>query len=779
MIEELTIRNAGSYTGPEQKLFGLSTFNYLYGANGAGKTTISKVINEPDNYPDCFIQWKNGNKLINYVYNKDFVDNNFSQDKIKGVFTLGSDIKGAQEKLTLLNEEGKKLQEAITTKQKLLNGSADDVGVINELTEKDKAFKDICWKQKQKHDELFFKAFEGLRNSAEKFKIRVLAEFEQNTVVPIPLSELTEKCHAVFSDEIISFAPLPIPKFDGFKSILSHEIWQEKILGRKDVNVADLIILLNNSDWVKKGIYYLHESKPKCPFCQQDVNDDIFHNLSSYFDETYNKKQQVINGLLSEYYAHLQRLKWELDNIRDTKLPFIDNDIFEDKTNILISLLVSNYDKARGKETLLSEVVVFEKIDSVIEDFSIFLQSINSKIEANNTLFRNIKTEQKKLKEHIWAYIIKTELKTDIETYLKDRNKLEKKRDGLSVGIAKETDKLLELKKEIEGIESSQTSILPTVHEINKILKCYGFTNFHLKQSEDKAHYVIVRDSGDNARLTLSEGEKTFITFLYYYSLVRGSNQSSGVLADRVVVFDDPISSLDSDILFIVSSLIKNLMDDIRANKGSIKQMIILTHNIYFHKELTFNPKRSGNNAMNEETFWIIRKKDKNSYVEKCTTNPIKTSYDLLWSELRRSDKNNGTIQNTMRRILENYFKILGGVDVRELECHFEGYEKLIFKSLVSWINDGSHFSGDDVFINLDDISVEKNIIVFQKIFECSQHAAHYKMMMGDSYKPLDIMIQPVDIDIVESGPGANDDDLKVDGTTEKPPLLLSDDAPF
>lgn len=40
MIEELTIRNAGSYTGPEQKLHGLSTFNYLYGANGAGKTTM-------------------------------------------------------------------------------------------------------------------------------------------------------------------------------------------------------------------------------------------------------------------------------------------------------------------------------------------------------------------------------------------------------------------------------------------------------------------------------------------------------------------------------------------------------------------------------------------------------------------------------------------------------------------------------------------------------------------------------------------------------------------
>ena len=32
-----------------------------------------------------------------------------------------------------------------------------------------------------------------------------------------------------------------------------------------------------------------------------------------------------------------------------------------------------------------------------------------------------------------------------------------------------------------------------------------------------------------------------------------------------MVVFDDPVSSLDSDILFIVGSLIKNLCQEVRA----------------------------------------------------------------------------------------------------------------------------------------------------------------------------------------------------------------------
>ena len=94
---------------------------------------------------------------------------------------------------------------------------------------------------------------------------------------------------------------------------------------------------------------------------------------------------------------------------------------------------------------------------------------------------------------------------------------------------------------------------------------------------------------------------------------------------DRVVVFDDPVSSLDSEVLFIVSSLIKGLFDEVRAETGNIKQIFVLTHNVYFHREITFNPRRT-NRAMNEETFWVVRKSKRTSKLEKYNSNPIKTS---------------------------------------------------------------------------------------------------------------------------------------------------------
>jgi wobble nucleotide-excising tRNase len=172
----------------------------------------------------------------------------------------------------------------------------------------------------------------------------------------------------------------------------------------------------------------------------------------------------------------------------------------------------------------------------------------------------------------------------------------------------------------------------------------------------------------------------------------------------------------------------------VRAGAGHIKQVFILTHNVYFHKEVTFNPKRS-NGAMNEETFWIVRKPGLASNIVKHPCNPINTSYDLLWSEVRRSDHSHLTIQNTLRRILENYFKFFGGVDPKEICSKFTGKEQLICNTLLSWINDGSHYAQDDLYMSVDESAVNTYLNVFKGIFEKSGHLAHYKMMMGDAFE--------------------------------------------
>lgn len=90
MIESISISSVATYAATPELLDGLSLFNFLYGSNGTGKTTISRVIADESKFSNCFVTWKAGTKLQPLVYNNDFVERNFNQPTgLKGVFTLG------------------------------------------------------------------------------------------------------------------------------------------------------------------------------------------------------------------------------------------------------------------------------------------------------------------------------------------------------------------------------------------------------------------------------------------------------------------------------------------------------------------------------------------------------------------------------------------------------------------------------------------------------------------------------------------------------------------
>lgn len=130
-------------------------------------------------------------------------------------------------------------------------------------------------------------------------------------------------------------------------------------------------------------------------------------------------------------------------------------------------------------------------------------------------------------------------------------------------------------------------------------------------------------------------------------------------------------------------------------------------------------------------SYWVVRKSLTGPKLERFDENPVKTSYELLWDEVRKDERNPLTIQNTMRRILEHYFKILGGVDFDELCEKFDGKEKLVCRSLLSWVNDGSHFSHDDAHFAFGQDAIDDQVEIFKKIFERAEHLPHYDMMMA------------------------------------------------
>ena len=122
---------------------------------------------------------------------------------------------------------------------------------------------------------------------------------------------------------------------------------------------------------------------------------------------------------------------------------------------------------------------------------------------------------------------------------------------------------------------------------------------------------------------------------------------------------------------------------------------------MYFHKEASYEIFVKHNRT--DVSYWFVRKNDKIATIKAYgTQNPITSSYELLWKELQdNNDASLVAIQNMMRRIIEYYFRLLGGFNDNDLIIKFENYEdKMIAKSLISWLNDGSHNIPDDIFID-------------------------------------------------------------------------------
>lgn len=720
MISKVKINEIATFIDPVE--ISPTRINYFFGSNGTGKTTVSKVLANSKSYSSCVLTWK-FSPLETLVYNRDFVNANFGQSKaIKGIFTLGSNAKDAREFIDETNlkiESLKKNIEGLRNSWKVKND--EEERFVNTAIGK-------CWSIKTKFESSFKPAYTGFIGSAKSFFEKCLAE-QTNKSTLLTWEEIKEKCDRVYSSFLQNHTMIKAVDISELPDKEGSEILGTKIIGKEDVAIGELIKKLNNSDWVKEGVDYLKITEKTCPFCQQEVKSEFKFEIENFFDETYTNKCKELLDFKVAYKSYVLDKIVELETISKSQLDILNFEELNTQIQLLKELYKNNLVKLEGKIKSPSIPIELETLDPIFAKIKILIDEYRTVITKNNYVFSNISKAKTQLMGEIWKYIV-NELDVELKSYTRAVEGTSKAKKSISDSIKLKEDEKVALENQVKEKEAEITSIKHTVTEINKILSLFGFTNFSLSEASEKGFYKIVREDLSEVKETLSEGEYTFITFLYFFQLLKGSIEDSGISKDKVVVFDDPISSLDSNVLFVVSNLIKEVIQDCRQGKNGIKQIFVLTHNIYFHKEVTFRGGRD-KNKWPEETFWIIRKLGNKSNIIKHEDNPIQTTYELLWRELDiLKEINKATIFNTLRRILEYYFNIIGGLDYEKCINEFDGEEKIICKSLVSWINDGSHFINDDLAVYVERESIEKYLTVFKSIFEKMEHLSHYNMMM-------------------------------------------------
>ncbi len=737
-ISQISLKKVATFDENGASFKDLNSINFIYGANGSGKTTTSSFLKNlaengiEDKFANSKIAWYNNESLKIEVYNKQFKEEQFRNSQVKGIFTLGKKTNENLEKIESKKESINKENE-----KKIKNEAS--LQVLTQKKEKEeKDFADRCWeKLYKKNEEDFKEILEGFKRK-EKFKEKILKEFkndEHNESEIVRLEELKEKIGIVFSENQTELVSLECNLTD-FDSIENHSIWEQKVVGSGDVAIADLIKKLSNEDWVAWGREYIKENSI-CPFCQKEtITEEFKKQLESYFDTNYQESTETIKKMKEDYTNKTTEALERLDEIVETEQNNSQTKLDTENLKIIIETLRSkingNQQKMLDKSKEMSRNFKLDSTKNEIDAIKDLIKKANEQIANYNEMIKDIEKQKKSCKEQTWKFLV-NEFKSDIQEYNKKYCGLEKGINNLEKAISENQEEVKKLENEIKELEKNMVSIKPIVNEINAFLKGYGFTNFGLACTEDEKFYRIQREDGQLVGETLSEGEVTFITFLYYYHLAKGSLKENDISKNKVLVIDDPISSLDSNILFMVSVLVKDLMKETMEEKTNIKQIIILTHNTYFYKEITLEYDLKC--YQGKYSFWIIKKDNNVSKIKDYKENPIKNSYELLWQEVKQAKENNASwvsLQNVMRRIIEYYFRILGGFKHNDSlsECFENIEEERVCNSFISWFNDGSHGISDDLFVQSQDTSIETYLKVFEKIFKETGHEAHYKMMM-------------------------------------------------
>lgn len=722
MITLIKLKNIASYRN-ERELKTDKKINLVYGLNGTGKTTLSNFLKDRNNtkFENCTITGGESAKIL--VYNQEFINENFyEKDDLKGVFTISEPNVTAEENVKNAKAEIEKLE----TQEKVKKTALDEINGANgkkkkklsEATEK-------IWNIKTTFsggDGILDYCLEGVKGSKDSL-FNHIKSFAKPSLKPTKTTDdLKKEISKIEGDDAINLDTLQKIVLSGVIELENNTIFDEVIVGNKDSTVANLIETFQNSDWVKLGLSYLPNEiseSASCPFCQQKtVTKNLADEIKNYFDKTYESKIDLLKRLKSQY----QTVK--------NNIPALDSFLVNDYANAVkieleslhtkvLTVLSQNITAIENKIKLPSNKITLQSSSQALKDVNDFIEKINKEITQHNEKIKNKKNVKDSIKKEFWE-IMRWEYDAYISAYENDFKNLEKEEKKIDLALQKIKDDIKIQKDAIKENQDKTINIEKAIESINYQLVLLGLHGFEIKPFEDK-FYRIVRESESKPEFkSLSEGEKMIISFLYFVELCKGKESETEEIHNKIVVIDDPISSLSHNYIFNVAQLIKKEFFE----TSNYLQVFVLTHSMYFFHELC-----KIHNKKDKKLFRIVRGNDKSSSILEMTQDEIQNDYQAYWKILKDHENGNAhdnILANAMRNILENFF---GFIDNEKMKESVNQLDSIKYSAFLRYIDRESHSDQTNISdVKEIDVSLFKE--AFKKIFDESGNIKHYNKMM-------------------------------------------------
>lgn len=741
MISEITMNGVASYKQPVT-ITGLKKFNLFYGLNGTGKSTLSKYMancHEPgDDFSECKIKFNGNNNTPEIlVYNQDFVEENFRENPaLRGIFTLDKANKTALEAIT----DARNAIKNLSAKQRPFLDKAQELTEERE-TEENKLIEDL-WKERKNHDKtILHKCLTGSGNKKANYEkiLSYEASEVEATKIPDEFVRLAAELAELSDDEVEKKNHYPTLNFN-LQDFEANEILEQKIVGAEDSYLAEIVSKLNHPDWVTQGIKNYIDQTDDCPFCARTMDAELKEKIKAFIDTTYQKKINELEALKGSYFERKKPIEEILRGYKENS-QLIKNVDLKNAVERLQNALDLNSRLLEKKGNEPSQPVQLKETLVHIKAINSLITIENKSIDAFNEKIDNRKTAIAEITKSFWQLVRKkhNQIITDFQA---GESKRQQK-------LAEATSQIQDFQTQIKAHEAivsenqkNTKNVESAIKRINALLKSFGMQGFSIVKAQDIAagvdleipevQYHIVRDDPSDQEKefeTLSEGEKTLISFLYFVELCRGVDDANkdGDAAKRIIVIDDPISSLSFNLVFDVATLIK----DVFLIKSPYRQVLIFTHHLYFLHELFQDTKPE---LPDNYSLFRIQKAGSTSIAPAKRTD-IQNNYQCHWQIVRQAQSNPNlapVLPNAMRNILEHYFSFVHAKDklYAALSKLSKEKEDPAYWSFYRAINRQSHLDP----LNLTDmaeIDAGKFIQYFREIFFVTDFGSHYNLMMG------------------------------------------------
>ena len=686
--------------------------NIFYGENGAGKSSICNILKSvcdkksfthnqiPDEiclkFDDGEYKFPNGSNGWDKCKNTDdflFFDREFVHDNIHLGNTRDTQADGQEQKsgkmIIEFDSEAIKLREA---RQKTKQAKSDKDEEIKKYKEDHKDTLDFSLSDGEKtlfatHKDKTKEEITELKKELTKEKKETEKRLETDKTTQKQVNDIQNSISEISNEKV----EVRLSEQTVYQALFNFDLKEQvQIQAEQDL----ITKIRQHKDFFQTGIEIRGEHKSKCPFCQSENEEEnigkIIKTYNDIFDDTYKKQLQAFENNRQTLIEELEEI---INTVKNYDLDSVFVSLSELNQKYKIKDIYSVEEQKKYKKPTTSNIVDLKKkinnlkkpsnediaefysnAKSEFDTLETFFNDIYTFINKKNLLIRKFKSDNtdEKIQQRITANNQKIS-ENEIKFAFFNEGKIEKQKqkeakEKALAAIQQEFDVLkAQHDKAKEDYETycSEEVFKKTLKKIEEYFDKFKFSfklELKTEKTRNKTEFPFafkVLDTEGNERdfkEGLSEGELQVLSLCFFFAFLDIQTDPK----NKILIFDDPITSLDNNNL-------SHLVDLIAEEHTKFSQTFIFTHHRTFFKFLRskFNLDKKPNKKASE--YYIFRNKNDlgGSFICPNKVDDLRQKLKNLELHINKESKNGGISEEQLiieygqylRYEVENYIK--------------------------------------------------------------------------------------------------------------------------